>query len=342
MINFIKRALMIIRQGWIWASILLILALILFAMISLFLCENWGYEKSLWWFFVTVTTVGYGDVYPTTIFGKLVAVIVMIGGIGTFAVVLSKLSEQIYNASIKKAKGLVKLKMKNHIAIFGYRKGKTEELTKELRLDESYENKDIVVISPDFECNPFRNNVSIVKGDLFSEDSLNRACIQDAESIIIYTDNDQDAILCTLAVHHKNSTARIIAYIRNETNKDHLLRICKDIFVIKSSEVPLIVQELQDPGTFSIFEELISNTVGQEIYRIKVRGSNKPYSYMNIVMTMYLKHKSTLIGYEEDGVRFLNPNIDSLLDTTKHVYYFYVISENRPETSKISWGDMLV
>ena len=39
---------------------------------------------ALWWTFVTVTTVGYGDFYPVTVLGRCVAVLLMIVGIGTF------------------------------------------------------------------------------------------------------------------------------------------------------------------------------------------------------------------------------------------------------------------
>ncbi len=40
--------------------------------------------QALWWAVVTLTTVGYGDVVPTTTAGRLVAVVLMIGGVGLF------------------------------------------------------------------------------------------------------------------------------------------------------------------------------------------------------------------------------------------------------------------
>jgi voltage-gated potassium channel len=41
--------------------------------------------STMWWSVVTLTTVGYGDVYPVTSLGKLFAAIISITGIGMFA-----------------------------------------------------------------------------------------------------------------------------------------------------------------------------------------------------------------------------------------------------------------
>ena len=51
--------------------------------------------NALWWAFVTITTVGYGDFFPVTPTGQFVAVGVMIGGIALIGVVTATLASWI-------------------------------------------------------------------------------------------------------------------------------------------------------------------------------------------------------------------------------------------------------
>ena len=54
-----------------------------------------SYPQALWWGVVTITTVGYGDSYPTTTAGRLVALGLMIGGIGLIGFVTGSLATWI-------------------------------------------------------------------------------------------------------------------------------------------------------------------------------------------------------------------------------------------------------
>lgn len=52
--------------------------------------ETFG--DALWWSFATVTTVGYGDRFPVTTTGRLVAVVLMLAGIALLGVVTASLA----------------------------------------------------------------------------------------------------------------------------------------------------------------------------------------------------------------------------------------------------------
>jgi Ion channel len=51
-------------------------------------------EDALWWAVVTVATVGYGDYYPVTTVGRIIAVFMMLSGIGIFVLLVGSLSQR--------------------------------------------------------------------------------------------------------------------------------------------------------------------------------------------------------------------------------------------------------
>ena len=49
-------------------------------------------EDGLWWAFVTLTTVGYGDIFPITSAGRIVGVFTMVFGIGVYSLMIANLT----------------------------------------------------------------------------------------------------------------------------------------------------------------------------------------------------------------------------------------------------------
>jgi voltage-gated potassium channel len=55
--------------------------------------KNFG--DVVWWAITTITTVGYGDFYPVTVNGRLVAVLLMIGGISLIGMITATVATWI-------------------------------------------------------------------------------------------------------------------------------------------------------------------------------------------------------------------------------------------------------
>lgn len=79
-------------KGTIVTAVFLSTLLIVFSSIMILHVENGpganihGPEDALWWSFVTITTVGYGDKFPTTTEGRVIGLILMASGVGLLAV----------------------------------------------------------------------------------------------------------------------------------------------------------------------------------------------------------------------------------------------------------------
>lgn len=70
-----------------------------------------SFSQSLWWSLVTITTVGYGysDTVPISTIGRVVAVFLMLGGLGIFGAITANLAAVFSNAGDPNTKLIAEL-----------------------------------------------------------------------------------------------------------------------------------------------------------------------------------------------------------------------------------------
>lgn len=89
--------------------ILITLILIYFAAVGIYYFENQAQPEhfssifdSLWWAIITLTTVGYGDVYPITVGGKIFTFLILMIGLGIVAIPTGIISSALTKSVDKK------------------------------------------------------------------------------------------------------------------------------------------------------------------------------------------------------------------------------------------------
>jgi len=98
------------KQAYIIYIMLVIMILVTAAASVFFQFENGvnpnvrNFGDSLWWAIVTLTTIGYGDIYPYTSEGRVVAVFLMLTGIAALGAFVAAIDAYVVRNMIKGAK----------------------------------------------------------------------------------------------------------------------------------------------------------------------------------------------------------------------------------------------
>ena len=79
-------------------------AMIFIGGILIHLTEGMSLSDGVWWAFVTTTTVGYGDISPSTFYGRIIAMVLMLVGIGMIGSITSTLTSYFLNVKAKNVK----------------------------------------------------------------------------------------------------------------------------------------------------------------------------------------------------------------------------------------------
>ena len=100
------------------ASAIILLGFVILAAAAMYTAEHTAQPDKLgsipaamWWAIVTLTTVGYGDIYPVTVFGRLVASVTMVFGLMTLAlpvgIVATAFAEEIHRREFVVTWGMI-------------------------------------------------------------------------------------------------------------------------------------------------------------------------------------------------------------------------------------------
>jgi voltage-gated potassium channel len=227
---------------------------------------------SIWWAFVTITTVGYGDKVPVTVAGRILAIVIMLLGIVAISTLSGTIASIFVDRKMREGKGLQEVNLRSHAVICGW--NSTGEKILE-GLGYLYQGgKRGVILANEMDPEEFQSlsarhpdmDLRFVRGDFSNEKVLRRASVQTARTAIILADistrsgtvgADERTILTALTVKALNSDIVTIAEIVNADNEQHLRRAGVDDILINgefngfllasatiSPAIPMVTKEL--------------------------------------------------------------------------------------------------
>ena len=268
-------------------------------------------EAPFWWAIVTMTTVGYGDFAPKTPEGRMFAVLVMFAGISLTAMFTAIISSIFVAKRIREEKGLEKVNIKNHIILCGWNRN-ADKIIDSIQYLAEAPHKNIVLINDLDEEEIARLKtryrkirLHFVVGDFTSEQVLEKANLEAAETVIIIPSDindsiqnpDDKTIRAALTIKGLEPNIRLIAYLHDRENLTHIKRANADEVVISDDfGAYMLASHVMDPGIPQTVNRLLDNVSKNRFKRVDIPSEfiGKPFD--NLFNHFRKKNNSILVG----------------------------------------------
>lgn len=312
-VDHIRQIYILLKRERFFTILGVTLAIILYGALALFFAEHYyktkgagGIFDAVYWAIVTLTTVGYGDIVPTSTAGKIFALMIILSGPGLLSLITASVASIFVERKIREGKGLESIKDKDHIIICGWNQNGEKvidgillqtrgphpkiALVNELDRDEvqslQYKYKD--------------HALAFVRGNFVKEDVLARANLARARAAIVLADvsgghnlekADERTIFGTMAIKSMASKVRTCAELIHAENREHLIRANVDEIVVRGESAgSMLATAAVSPGVTDSIRLLINNQDENKLWRIPVPSRYVGKSVGEIIP--YIRDKS--------------------------------------------------
>ncbi|MBB1312990.1 ion channel [Aliivibrio sp. SR45-2] len=280
--------------------------------------------SSFFYYIVTTSsTVGYGDLSPTTDYGRLFSALFIIPcGVGLFALSVGRAAVFFTDFWRTNRRGRRNLNLENHIIVIGINSGRTHHLVQMLRREEQG-RREVVVVSCEYEESPFDSDIHFVRVNSFTDAvEMERSNLSKASAVIVDTDLDDVTLTVSLFVAEQNSEAHLVAHFEDPIKRDLLHKYCPNSECISSLSTELVAKSVMDKGSSFIHSELVSAHEGQTQYSIEIPSEITPFTIESVYTPFKKQYEAIIIAIQtnNEGCK-INPSLETILSPGDVIYY---------------------
>jgi len=351
---FVKRFVTQLRRNRLDKLVAVILITLLIGVVGMSYFEpSLSVADALWWSVVTITTVGYGDISPASPGGRMVGVLLMVFGIGFLGMFTATMATIFIENRFLEGKGVKPVKVKQHMLICGWNY-KAERIVAELRADRKAAHSPIVVIA-EFQEKPVvdDDDLYFVSG-VVNKETLSRANSHHAFAAILLADErvehhvrDAKTILDTLTIKTINPDLYACVELVDRSNIEHCKRAKADeIIVTGELSTNLLVQAALDHGVTQVISELVTNHIGNDIFKIAPPRDLIGRTFLDILTTLKRDRNLITLAIERTAEsRFLaNPSNNCIITATDNLVVIgteRLEDDDTQQTMRKKWWNIL-
>lgn len=271
--------------------------------------------ETLWWSTMSMISGEPVNAMPGTFWGKLIALVLMLGGLTVFAVFTGVVSAVM----VQKLRGGMNVKeleleeLKNHIIICGWHRS-AGLIIEEFQSDKEYRLTPIVLIA-EFNTEPLlnydiidKNRIYFIKDDYTKIDVLKRAGVEKAKIAFILpdksierSDQDRDArsVLAALIIEKLNKKIFTCVELLNRDNETHLhMAGVEEVIVSDEYSGNIMAAAARNYGIISVLNELFTSKYGNQFYKLEVSPSWVGKTVRELYIWLKSEYNAILLAVE--------------------------------------------
>ena len=303
----------------VWIALLSVSLILVGGLLFSIVEEGRSVGDGLWWAVVTTTTVGYGDMYPETEFGRAVGVVLMVLGVGVLGGFTAELATFIIERRSRRDRGLKAVKASEHILVCGWN-DTGEDLVRNLLADR---REPSIVLLANMDHTPLEDgNVMFVQGAVTTQ-TLTKAGADRAKSAIVLGSQqiedlqgrDAKSLMNSLTIKQHNPDIYVCTQLFDSSSLTNAeLSRADEIVVVGALAGGLLSRAALDHGSSRAISSLVRAEEQCEKYRVSVPTSWVGRSFGALLEEAKTQANILLVGIESSsGKLVLNPPGDSVL-----------------------------
>lgn len=295
-----------------------------------------GISDALWWALVTITTVGYGDISPTSGGGRIVAAGLMVSGMGMLALMAGIVGQTLMGAVLTLREEAFRMgDYTGHVVICGY-DAAARMLLDSVAREFPDPRVDLVVFAPGPRPEDVPPRYAWVSGEPAKESELAKVRMERARAAIIVgargmspQASDANTILTLFTIRSYMATLDssadrteplyLVAEILDEENVVHAETAGADE-VIETTLLgfSLLAHAVKEPGTARLMGQVASPDF-QSLY--VGAGPTEPIVFGDLARDLRARFGVLIIGVRQDGEDLVNPPVGTIVPAGAEVLY---------------------